>query len=83
MNSIEWFYNELIEHKIIKKENHFSFVKNFATTYELLFEQAKEMHEQEIIDAWSDGSGSGQFTTTPDTPEQYYQETFKQPKKIQ
>jgi hypothetical protein len=45
--------------------------------------KAEEMHKQEIIDAWSDGSGGGQFTTTPDTPEQYYQETFKQPKKIQ
>ena len=48
MTSIEWFYNELIEHKIIKKEKHFTFVKNFATTYELLFEQAKKMHDEEM-----------------------------------
>jgi hypothetical protein len=44
------------------------------------FVQAKEMHKQEIENAWSDGACCGQFTTTPDTPEQYYEETFKQPK---
>jgi hypothetical protein len=45
-----------------------------------IVDEAKEMHKQEIIDAWSDGACCGQFTTTPDTPEQYYEETFKQPK---
>jgi hypothetical protein len=36
-------------------------------------EQAKEMHKQEIIDAWEDGQGS--FPTRNE--EQYYNETFK------
>jgi hypothetical protein len=37
-----------------------------------LFEQAKEMHKQEIIDAWEDGHDS--FSTR--NAEQYYNETF-------
>jgi hypothetical protein len=42
-----------------------------------VFEQAKEMEKQQIIDAWNDGGfGGGQFTTTHDTAEQYYNETF-------
>jgi hypothetical protein len=41
-------------------------------------EQAKEIEKQQIIDAWDDGAyGGGQFTTTHDTSEQYYNETFK------
>jgi len=40
-------------------------------------EQAKELEKQQIIDAWDDGGfGGGQFTTTHDTAEQYYNETF-------
>lgn len=37
-----------------------------------IVEQAKEMHKQEILDAWEDGQGS--FSTR--NPEQYYKETF-------
>ena len=37
------------------------------------FEQAKEMHKQEIIDAWEDGHDS--FSTR--NAEQYYNETFE------
>ena len=37
-----------------------------------LFEQAKEMHKQEIIDAWEDGHDS--FSTR--NAEQYYNETY-------
>jgi hypothetical protein len=72
MTSIEWLVDQL---KLTHKEA-------YNDLYEVI-QQAKEMHKQEIIDAWSDGAVGGQFTTTPDTPEQYYQETFKQPKKIQ
>ena len=65
MTSIELLFNKLWEEP-----------KDKLTWYSIL-EKAKEMHKQEIIDAWSDGACGGQFTTTPDTPEQYYQETFK------
>ena len=42
------------------------------------WQQAKAMHKKEIENAWNDGAyGGGQFTTTHDTAEQYYKETFK------
>jgi hypothetical protein len=40
------------------------------------FEQAKEMHKQEIIDAHDCGYIDG-ANRKNDTAEQYYQETFK------
>jgi len=43
-----------------------------------LLEQAKAMEKEQIEDAWKDGAyGGGQFTTTFDNEEQYYNETFK------
>ena len=46
---------------------------SWATVDELV-EQAKEMHKQEVTDAWEDGHDS--FSTR--NAEQYYKETFKQ-----
>ena len=40
--------------------------------WDKLFEQAKEMYKQEIIDAWEDGHDS--FSTR--NAEQYYNETY-------
>jgi hypothetical protein len=37
-----------------------------------LFEQAKEMEKQQIIDAWEDGYGGDEHSS-----DEYYQETFK------
>jgi len=59
MTSIEWFYNE-IKHII-------------PNDFLGKFEQAKEMHKQEIMEAWEDGIDS--FSTR--SAEQYYQESFK------
>jgi hypothetical protein len=40
-------------------------------------EQYEAMHKEDIEEAWNDGAyGGGQFTTTYDTAEQYYNETF-------
>jgi hypothetical protein len=37
------------------------------------------MEKERIEDAWKDGAyGGGQFTTTFDTAEQYYNETYRQ-----
>jgi hypothetical protein len=69
MTSIEWLENKLNN----VKPTEFCSIE----TIKEWVEQAKEMHKQEIINAWSDGACGGQFTTTPDTPEQYYQETYK------
>jgi len=56
MTSIEWFYNE-IKHII-------------PNDFLGKFEQAKEMHKQEIIDAYETSHISMM------TSEQYYNETF-------
>jgi hypothetical protein len=64
MTSIEW-----LEEK----------AKEFAIDLDLLnyFEQAKEMHKQEIIDAYKKGQSLG-FDDNPNyMAEQYYQQTFK------
>ena len=42
-----------------------------------IFEQANQMYKEQMIDAWKDGAyGGGQFTTTFDNEEQYYNETY-------
>ena len=48
-------------------------IQNFKEGAKWQQEQAKEMHKQEIIDAWEDGQGS--FSTR--NAEQYYNETFE------
>ena len=77
MTSIEWFIKELEEQKLIKldKLSTILFNKNFATRYELIVEEAKQMHKQEIIDAHDCGYIDG-GNKKNDTAEQYYQETF-------
>jgi len=68
MTSIEWLINQ------IHKKQYGDYPN---LTFENIFKEAEEMHKQEIIDAWSDGAyGGGQFTTTHETSETYYQETF-------
>jgi hypothetical protein len=59
MTSIEWLIDQL---PLIQQEG-----------LRDVWEQAKEMHKQEIIEAWEDGIDS--FSTR--SSEQYYQETFK------
>ena len=64
-SSVEWLMNQLTSTWYDKNA-----VKD-------IFEQAKAMHKEEIEDAWNDGAyGGGQFTTTHDTSEYYYNETF-------
>jgi hypothetical protein len=69
MTSIEWLLNKL---------NLFNQIENDYIN-KLIFEQAKEMHKQEIIDAYTQGDYdvyNGKSYITADTAEQYYQETF-------
>jgi hypothetical protein len=79
MTSIEWLIDQL-EKKGDMRET--SSIRNLqlnidTSDYLELKRQAKLLHKQEIIDAWKDGAyGGGQFTTTHETSEQYYQETF-------
>jgi hypothetical protein len=79
MTSIEWFFNELIEKKIVRKDN-LSTYHDFPTTFELSFMEAKEMHKQEIIDAWNDGHYASLYSKENDKyfieGSEYYQQTF-------
>jgi hypothetical protein len=58
--AVEWLFKELLN----SEPNILEWNK--------LLEQAKEMHNQEITDAWEDGHDS--FSTR--NAEQYYNETF-------
>ena len=46
-----------------------------AKDIESIFEQAKEMEKEQIIDAWK--NGFREFYDGSSTPEEYYNETFK------
>lgn len=59
MTTIEW----LVEQLPIRIIN----------SYQDEIKKAKEMHKQEIIDAWEDG----QHSFSSRNAEQYYQETFE------
>jgi len=61
MTSIEWLIEKF---KIYLPSIHQKGLEN-------AFEQAKEMHKQEIIDAWKDGYGGNEHNS-----DEYYQETF-------
>jgi hypothetical protein len=65
MTSIEW-----LESKV---PNAF---KNL-TAIKALFEQAKEMHRQEILDAFTEGASDGYDGYYDSNREKYYNETFK------
>jgi hypothetical protein len=64
--SIEWFVEQLEKHLL--SQDVVLQLKNTES-----FEQAKEMHKKEIIDAYFEGAYGGDNISG----EQYYQETFK------
>ena len=64
MTSIEWLENEL------KKS------VQYYLLIEDIVEQAKELHKQEILNAWDEGKFEGRFNGEKKS-EQYYQEKFK------
>ena len=80
--SVEWLIKELEEQKLIKldKLSTILFNKNFATRYELIIEQAKEMEKEQIEDAHIEGQrvfdkhDHTQWTT--DQAELYYNERY-------
>jgi hypothetical protein len=62
--AVDWLIDQLEKYELYSKIS-------FQCLKEI--EQAKEMHKQEIIDAWEDGHDS--FSTR--NAEQYYNETFE------
>jgi hypothetical protein len=74
MTSIEWLIERL--RQLAHNDKHHLGMGDIRITQGMLddfYEQAKEMHKQEIIDAWENGQDS--FSSR--NAEQYYQETFK------
>jgi hypothetical protein len=73
MTSIEWLRIQLENYG---SNSHLSLDWN---TFDELCEQAKEMHKQEIIDAFWNGDSSDctNEQNSKEFAEQYYQETFK------
>jgi hypothetical protein len=65
MTSIEWFIEKI---GIINIKDPY---------YKELFEQAKEMHKQEILNAFTEGANDGFDGCYDSNKEKYYQETFK------
>ena len=63
MTSIEWLETHLI--------NEYTPICDYIKK---AIEQAKEMHKQEIIDAWQEGYGGDEDYFNAN---EYYQETFK------
>jgi hypothetical protein len=71
MTSIEWFVEQLTEHL---KEQH-NITIDLKNTY--AFEKSEEMHKQEILDAFEEGSSDGFYGWGSSNKEKYYTETFK------
>ena len=53
-------------------ETHFGSIENCTPDFRNKIKQAKEIHKQQIMDAWEDGQNS--FPTI--NAKQYYKETF-------
>jgi hypothetical protein len=76
MTAVEWLKKELEGYG---SNSHLSLDWN---TFDELFEQAKEMEKQQIIDAYSIGAINGEMIERDLKPKytnpiQYYNETFK------
>jgi hypothetical protein len=67
--AVEWFLDQLIEHRIIIVDKTTYQVKY---KHEILLEQAKEMHREEHFNTWWHSISENE----PITFEQYYNETY-------
>ena len=72
-SSVEWFLDKLIEHEIIKiGQTTYGDKVNYK--HEILFEQAKAMHKEEIVKSWSNGYDEDDRATS--SPLKYYEQTY-------
>ena len=69
-NSVEWFLDKLIEHRIIIVDQT-TYGDKVKPKHEILLEQAKAMHKEEIKKSYTTG-----FVANLHQPEHYYNETF-------
>ena len=63
--AVTWLISQIVEDQTIKAKS--------KTEWFNIFEQAKAMEKEQIIDSWEDGQDS--FSSR--NAEQYYDETFK------
>ena len=68
-SSVEWFLDQLIEHRIIIIDKTTYQVKY---KHEIILEQAKAMHKEEIINSFFEGAYGGDNISG----DQYYNETY-------
>jgi hypothetical protein len=68
MTAVEWYFKQM------KSKKHFT-----QEEFDGIYEQAKEMEKQQIIDSWGNGyeTGYGYISSKFDNAEQYYTETYK------
>lgn len=80
--AVDWLIKELEEQKLIKidKLSTIRFFKNYATTYELIVEQARKMEKEQIIEAFDEGQEYEYQYHINSAPkfdsETYYKETY-------
>jgi hypothetical protein len=73
--AVQWFLDQLIEHRIIIVDKTTYQVKY---KHEILLEQAKERHKQQIINAVDDQNNYDSWPSSiPTLGEQYYNKTYK------
>lgn len=72
-SSLEWFSKESWKLKV-KLENKEITIGEYGVTYVDLLKQAKAMHKEEIIEAWSNGYDEEDRASS--NPLEYYKEIF-------
>jgi len=72
--AVEWFADEILKAAIVFLYNEKNEGK-FSLAYDELLEQAKQMEEEQITDAYN--MGSYDMAEKKFEPEQYYNRTYK------
>jgi hypothetical protein len=74
--AVKWLIEELVNQKLVKvdKLSTYYWYKNYATTFELLCENAIRMEKEQIIEAWIVSDNPLQRIEA----EKYYNETYKE-----
>lgn len=82
--AVEWLIEELVNQKLVKidKLSTYYWYKNYATTFELLCENARRMEKEQIMLANGAGYKDGILYANGEqwlyeSPEQYYNKTYK------
>ncbi len=71
--AVEWFHQKTWALKIQLERGEIS-IGEYASTYATLYEQAKEMEKEQMIDAWSNGFDEDDRATC--NPLNYYNQTY-------